>query len=281
MGLRGGGAVPGAARSTTTTRSVSSRYVSTAQTFTEPEPITAVGERLGWTVVSMARRLGDRVPLRLGPCRAGHGACAGQGERAGREPATSGQRLAVDAPCRRASRNPASKASPAPTVDTTVDLGRGRGHRLRGRRSRTRRRARAWRRPRAAAASAGPRRPSAASSSSFAKSSVGSPRSTAGTGRPRRRGAGRRWRRPPTRAMARRLAAAHRGQGGRARALAEQRVPGQVEPGGRRRQRGLDDVGAQRVVGAAVGEHRALAGLVDQHHAGAGGHARDDVPGEA
>jgi haloacid dehalogenase-like hydrolase len=31
------------------------RYVSTAQTFTEPEPITAVGERLGWTIVSMAR----------------------------------------------------------------------------------------------------------------------------------------------------------------------------------------------------------------------------------
>ncbi len=31
------------------------RYVSTAQTFTEAEPITVVGERLGWTVVSMAR----------------------------------------------------------------------------------------------------------------------------------------------------------------------------------------------------------------------------------
>jgi hypothetical protein len=31
------------------------RYVSTAQTFTEPEPITDVGARLGWTVVSMAR----------------------------------------------------------------------------------------------------------------------------------------------------------------------------------------------------------------------------------
>lgn len=30
-------------------------YVSTAQTFTEAEPITAVGERLGWTVISMAR----------------------------------------------------------------------------------------------------------------------------------------------------------------------------------------------------------------------------------
>jgi phosphoglycolate phosphatase-like HAD superfamily hydrolase len=30
------------------------RYVSTAQTFTEPEPITDVGARLGWTVVSMA-----------------------------------------------------------------------------------------------------------------------------------------------------------------------------------------------------------------------------------
>ena len=29
-------------------------YLSTAQTFTEAEPITAVGERLGWTVVSMA-----------------------------------------------------------------------------------------------------------------------------------------------------------------------------------------------------------------------------------
>jgi hypothetical protein len=31
------------------------RYVSTAQTFSEPEPITDVGARLGWTVVSMAR----------------------------------------------------------------------------------------------------------------------------------------------------------------------------------------------------------------------------------
>jgi hypothetical protein len=31
------------------------RYVSTAQTFTEAEPITEVGRRLGWTVVSMAR----------------------------------------------------------------------------------------------------------------------------------------------------------------------------------------------------------------------------------
>jgi phosphoglycolate phosphatase-like HAD superfamily hydrolase len=30
------------------------RYVSTAQTFTETEPITEVGARLGWTVVSMA-----------------------------------------------------------------------------------------------------------------------------------------------------------------------------------------------------------------------------------
>ncbi|MEI7057351.1 haloacid dehalogenase-like hydrolase [Nocardioides sp. CCNWLW239] len=30
-------------------------YVSTAQTFTEPEPITDVGARLGWTVISMAR----------------------------------------------------------------------------------------------------------------------------------------------------------------------------------------------------------------------------------
>ena len=29
-------------------------YVSTAETFAEPEPITAVGARLGWTVVSMA-----------------------------------------------------------------------------------------------------------------------------------------------------------------------------------------------------------------------------------
>lgn len=29
-------------------------YVSTAQTFTEPEPITDVGARLGWTVISMA-----------------------------------------------------------------------------------------------------------------------------------------------------------------------------------------------------------------------------------
>jgi len=31
------------------------RYVSTAQTFSEPEPVTDVGARLGWTVVSMAR----------------------------------------------------------------------------------------------------------------------------------------------------------------------------------------------------------------------------------
>ena len=31
------------------------RYVSTAQTFSETEPITDVGARLGWTVVSMAR----------------------------------------------------------------------------------------------------------------------------------------------------------------------------------------------------------------------------------
>lgn len=30
-------------------------YVSTAQTFAEPEPITDVGARLGWTVISMAR----------------------------------------------------------------------------------------------------------------------------------------------------------------------------------------------------------------------------------
>jgi phosphoserine phosphatase len=30
-------------------------YVSSAETFTEDEPITSVGERLGWTVVSMAR----------------------------------------------------------------------------------------------------------------------------------------------------------------------------------------------------------------------------------
>ncbi|MFI5428595.1 hypothetical protein [Aeromicrobium sp. UC242_57] len=30
-------------------------YVSTAETFAEPEPITDVGARLGWTVVSMAR----------------------------------------------------------------------------------------------------------------------------------------------------------------------------------------------------------------------------------
>ncbi len=29
-------------------------YVSTAETFAEPEPITQVGTRLGWTVVSMA-----------------------------------------------------------------------------------------------------------------------------------------------------------------------------------------------------------------------------------
>ena len=31
------------------------RYVSSAQTFTESEPITDVGARLGWTIVSMAR----------------------------------------------------------------------------------------------------------------------------------------------------------------------------------------------------------------------------------
>jgi phosphoglycolate phosphatase-like HAD superfamily hydrolase len=31
------------------------RYVSTAQTFTETEPITDVGRRLGWTIVGMAR----------------------------------------------------------------------------------------------------------------------------------------------------------------------------------------------------------------------------------
>ncbi len=30
------------------------RYVSSAETFAEPEPITAVGARLGWTTVSMA-----------------------------------------------------------------------------------------------------------------------------------------------------------------------------------------------------------------------------------
>ena len=36
-------------------------YVSKAETFAEPEPITDVGARLGWTVVSMARRLGDGV----------------------------------------------------------------------------------------------------------------------------------------------------------------------------------------------------------------------------
>ena len=29
-------------------------YVSKAETFSEPEPITDVGARLGWTVVSMA-----------------------------------------------------------------------------------------------------------------------------------------------------------------------------------------------------------------------------------
>jgi hypothetical protein len=31
------------------------RYVSTAETFAETEPITEVGDRLGWTVISMAR----------------------------------------------------------------------------------------------------------------------------------------------------------------------------------------------------------------------------------
>jgi hypothetical protein len=30
-------------------------YASKAETFTEAEPITAIGARLGWTVVSMAR----------------------------------------------------------------------------------------------------------------------------------------------------------------------------------------------------------------------------------
>src|SRR3954451_17835606 len=45
-------------------------YASTAETFVDPEPITAVGARLGWTVVSMAadwqvvfgRQLGGREP---------------------------------------------------------------------------------------------------------------------------------------------------------------------------------------------------------------------------
>ena len=41
--------------STTTTTSASSATSSAAQTFAEAEPITAVGGRLGWTVVSMAR----------------------------------------------------------------------------------------------------------------------------------------------------------------------------------------------------------------------------------
>ena len=36
-------------------------YESTAVTFQEDEPITTVGERLGWVVVSMKRRLGDRL----------------------------------------------------------------------------------------------------------------------------------------------------------------------------------------------------------------------------
>ena len=40
--------------STTTTPSASSTTSSTAETFAEPEPITEVGARLGWTVVSMA-----------------------------------------------------------------------------------------------------------------------------------------------------------------------------------------------------------------------------------
>jgi hypothetical protein len=38
------------------------RYVSSAQTFAEPEPITDVGARLGWTVVSMARDWATVVP---------------------------------------------------------------------------------------------------------------------------------------------------------------------------------------------------------------------------
>ena len=37
-----------------TTPNASSRTSSTAETFAEPEPITDVGARLGWTVVSMA-----------------------------------------------------------------------------------------------------------------------------------------------------------------------------------------------------------------------------------
>ena len=37
------------------------RYLSSAETFAEPEPITEVGARQGWTVVSMAERLGDRL----------------------------------------------------------------------------------------------------------------------------------------------------------------------------------------------------------------------------
>jgi hypothetical protein len=42
------------------------RYVSTAQTFTEAEPITDVGRRLGWTVVSMAHDWETVFPLASG-----------------------------------------------------------------------------------------------------------------------------------------------------------------------------------------------------------------------
>ena len=41
--------------STTTTRSGSSPTLSRAETFAEPEPITDVAHRQGWTVISMAR----------------------------------------------------------------------------------------------------------------------------------------------------------------------------------------------------------------------------------
>ena len=55
--MGGGGDGPDASpcSSTTTTPSASSPTSSTAETFAETEPITDVGARLGWTVVSMAR----------------------------------------------------------------------------------------------------------------------------------------------------------------------------------------------------------------------------------
>jgi hypothetical protein len=51
-------------------------YVSSAETFAEPEPITEVGARLGWTVVSMATDWATVFPSLVTP----HGQC-GKGPR--------------------------------------------------------------------------------------------------------------------------------------------------------------------------------------------------------